>query len=52
MVQFAAPTTGIYRIEIDKVRADEYGNFLGTALIKNIPWPYQVYLPIVLKNAS
>jgi hypothetical protein len=49
MVQFLAPQTGQYTIQVAKIRADEDTNYLGIALVR-IPLPYRVYLPLAMRN--
>jgi subtilisin family serine protease len=51
LVQFFAPKTGYHTIVVHKTGAYENTNYVGIALVKNIP-TQKVYLPIILKNSS
>jgi hypothetical protein len=44
LVEFTAAKTGIYKIAVYKMRADEASNYLGIALAR----PQDLYLPLVL----
>lgn len=46
IVEFVAPQTGVYKIAVRKVRADEPSNYLGIALVRL----HRVYIPVVLRD--
>ena len=46
IVEFVAPQSGVYKIAVRKVRADEPSNYLGIAFARL----HRVYIPIVLRN--
>ena len=46
IVEFTAPQTGIYKIAVLKVRADEPSNHLGIAFVRL----RHVFMPVALRN--
>jgi hypothetical protein len=46
MVEFAATQSGVYKIAVRKVRADELVNYLGIAFVRL----HRVYIPAVLRT--